>query len=49
MPTVPELELDKSTEIQKKDAKSRLYLFIPLLVAVMFVNSFHLIRFLMNY
>ncbi|MDA9655147.1 hypothetical protein N9T15_01710 [Pelagibacteraceae bacterium] len=40
MPTVPELELDKSTEIQKKDAKSRLYLFIPLLVAVMFVNSF---------
>ncbi len=40
MPSVPELDLDKSTEIGKKDAKSRLFLFIPLLIAVMLVNSF---------
>lgn len=36
---IPELELDKGQVIRKKSALSSLFLFVPLLIAVVFVNT----------
>ena len=36
---IPELELDKGQVIRKKSALSSLFLFIPLLIAVVLVNT----------